>query len=320
MPSFPLPRTGRFVPAFAASALLMAVSACGGSASGDDGAGGGADDGARSTRSVETAFGVVEVPAEPRRVVALGDTSLDTALYLGVEPVGTSSARGADAAPGYLGEKAASVPLVATVNEPNIEAILKAGPDLILASPRMEKSQYEALKAVAPTVVPESGDWKRPAETYAEALGEKEAFDERIGALLDRAAGAAGGKDPGTAVVVRWMPAGPMAMNAANMPSSLLKEAGATVMPIAQELKSPHSDPLSLENLGEIDADRVFVATLNAEGEKALEAAKEQKAFTRLKAVENGAVSGVDGQVWSSSAGPFAMEKVVDDIEAAYGG
>ncbi|WP_157840013.1 ABC transporter substrate-binding protein [Streptomyces megasporus] len=313
----PLPRAGRFLQVTAVAALVMGVSACGGSGSADGGDDGG-DKGRQSTRSVETAYGTVKVPSEPKRVVALGDTSLDTALYLGVEPVGTSSARGADTAPGYLGAKAESIPLVATVQEPNIEAILKADPDLILAAPRMEKSQYEALKAVAPTVVPKNETWKQPAETYAEALGEKEAFDKKIDALLDRAADAAGGEDPGTAVVVRWMPAGPMVMNADNMPSSLLKEAGATLMPIAEDLDSPHSDALSLENLDKIDADHVFVATLNAEGRKALESAEKQKSFTRLKAVRNDEVSGVDGQVWSSSAGLYAMEKVVEDIEAAY--
>lgn len=319
MPSSALPVNRRTVQALAASALLMGVAACGGTASGEDGESGGGEKTA-ATRSVETAYGSVDVPAEPKRVVALGDTSLDTALYLGIEPIGTSSARGADTAPGYLGEKAESVPLVATVKEPNIEAILKAGPDLILAAPRLEKSQYDALKAVAPTVVPNNDDWQQPARTYAEALGEKEEFDNKIDALLERAADAAGGKDPGTAVVARWMPAGPMVMNAANMPSGLLKEAGAELLPIARELKSPHSDPLSLENLDRIDADHVFIATLNAEGEKALEAAREQKSFTRLKAAERDAVSGVDGQVWSSSAGPYAMEKVVEDIEAAYAG
>ncbi|GAA2416220.1 iron-siderophore ABC transporter substrate-binding protein [Streptomyces glaucosporus] len=319
MSRFPLPRIGRLLQAALASSLVIGLSACGGS---DSGSGGESGDGkgTQAERSVETAYGTVKVPSDPKRVVALGDTSLDTALYLGVEPVGTSSARGADTVPGYLGDKANSVPLVATVQEPNIEAILKAEPDLILASPRIEKSQYEALRAVAPTVVPKNENWKQPAETYAEALGEKAAFDKKLGALLDRAADAAGGNDPGSAVVVRWMPAGPIVMNAANMPSGLLKEAGATLMPIAEDLKAPHSDPLSLENLDEIDADRVFVATLNAEGEKALEAAGKQKSFTRLKAVRDDRVSGVDGQVWSSSSGPYAMEKVVEDIEAAYAG
>jgi hypothetical protein len=41
-----------------------------------------------------------------------------------------------------------------------------------------------------------------------------------------------------------------------------------------------------LENLTKADADHVFIATLNAEGAKALEAARSEKAFTRMKAVK----------------------------------
>src|SRR3712207_1067317 len=40
--------------------------------------------------TVETAFGAVEVPEEPQRVVALGWSDAETALALGVQPVGAS--------------------------------------------------------------------------------------------------------------------------------------------------------------------------------------------------------------------------------------
>src|SRR5918911_145099 len=40
--------------------------------------------------TVETAFGDVEIPAEPQRVVALGWSDAETALALGVQPVGAS--------------------------------------------------------------------------------------------------------------------------------------------------------------------------------------------------------------------------------------
>ncbi|MEV7776947.1 ABC transporter substrate-binding protein [Kitasatospora sp. NPDC088351] len=296
-------------------ALSLGLTACGSSGSGDS-AGGSGDSAKDGRRSVTTAFGAVEVPAEPKRVVALGDTPLDTALSLGVTPVGTSASRGGNTAPAYL--DAASIPLVATVKEPNIEAILNTKPDLILTAAGIEKSQYDQLSAVAPTVVPKAGDWRAVLDVYGEALGHKADLDTKLDALDKRAEKAGEGKT-GSAVVMRWMPNGPIVMNSANMPGAMLKKAGATTLPIADGLGAqPHSDPLSLENLGKADADRIFVATLNAEGEKALEAARKQDAFTRLKAVGNGQVAGVDGQVWSSSSGPIAVEKVVQDIEKAF--
>lgn len=154
---------------------------------------------------------------------------------------------------------------------------------------------------------------------YGDALGHKDDLTAKLDALDKRAAKAGEGKT-GSAVVMRWMPNGPIVMNTTNMPGDLLKKAGAGTMPIADGLGAqPHSDPLSLENLNKADADRVFVATLNAEGEKALETARKQEAFTRLKAVGTNQLMGADGQVWSSSSGPIAAEKVVEDIEKAFG-
>ncbi|HJX44322.1 MAG TPA: iron-siderophore ABC transporter substrate-binding protein, partial [Geodermatophilus sp.] len=40
--------------------------------------------------TVQTAFGPVEVPEEPERVAALGWSDAETALALGVQPVGAS--------------------------------------------------------------------------------------------------------------------------------------------------------------------------------------------------------------------------------------
>jgi iron complex transport system substrate-binding protein len=109
-------------------------------------------------------------------------------------------------------------------------------------------------------------------------------------------------------------------MNASNMPGQLLQAAGAEPVQAAIDLgDSPHSDPLSLENLGEVDADRLFLAAFGADGAGALEAAQAEPAFQRLTAAQSGAATDVDGGVWSSSSGPIAAEQVMDDIEAAVG-
>ena len=55
----------------------------------------------------------------------------------------------------------------------------------------------------------------------------------------------------------------------------------------------------------------------NPDGRKALEAARQQPAFSRLKAVGNDRVVSVDGQIWSSSSGYLAAQQVLDDVEKA---
>ncbi|MDN5635915.1 MAG: iron-siderophore ABC transporter substrate-binding protein, partial [Brevibacterium sp.] len=62
-----------------ASVLLLA--ACGGGSGEEDAAPG---------ISVDTKFGSVEVPQDPQKVVALGWGDAETALALGVQPVGAS--------------------------------------------------------------------------------------------------------------------------------------------------------------------------------------------------------------------------------------
>jgi iron complex transport system substrate-binding protein len=295
----------------AAAGLLLAACSSGGQDAQEPA-------GDSATRTVATAFGEVEVPSAPQRVVTLGEPALDTALSVGVTPVGATASRGGTTPPAYLGAQAASLPIVGTVSEPNIEEVLAAQPDLILGTTSTTQEQYDALSKIAPTVAPaaaEMGRWQEPLKVYAEALGKADELGTQLSDLEERAAAL---QQQGTFAVLWWMPAGAVVMNAGLMPGSLLSATGATpVQPATGLGKSPHSDPLSLENLTQIDADRIFVASLNAEGRTALEAARQQPAFTRLKAARSGAASSVDGAVWSSSSGPIAARLVVEDIEKA---
>ena len=75
--------------AAACAASLAVLTACG---SGD--AATPAPAAAAEGSAVATALGAVEVPSQAQRVVALGDSPLDTALALGVQPVATLSSRG----------------------------------------------------------------------------------------------------------------------------------------------------------------------------------------------------------------------------------
>ncbi len=303
--------------ALAATALVL--TACGG---GSSEATDTSEAAAAEDTTVATAFGEVAVPADPERVVTLAESALDVALAVGVTPVGTTASRGGDTAPAYLGEDAADIPIVATVAEPNLEAVLEAQPDVILASAGLAQEQYDALAAIAPTVVPEGGtggDWQAPLHTYAEALGADDALTAALDDVTARAEALAGqGALEGSAAVVRWMANGPVLMNSALMPGSLLQAAGATPVQAAADLGGrPHSDPLSLENLGQVDADRLFLAAFGADGTGALDAARTQPAFTQLSAVQGDATTEVNGSVWSSAAGPIAADLVMDDIEAA---
>src|SRR5690606_35802026 len=92
-----------------------------------------------ATRNLDTAYGPVQVPNEPQRVITLDEGALDTALAAGIQPVGSVAARGGTDLPTYLQPVAGDIPPVGVPRETTLEAILSQRPDLILAPPGLEK-------------------------------------------------------------------------------------------------------------------------------------------------------------------------------------
>ncbi|WP_240454066.1 ABC transporter substrate-binding protein [Halomonas sp. NO4] len=279
--------------------------------------------------SVATAHGEIEVPDAPERVVTLYEGALDAALAAGVTPVGAVTTRGGDGVARYIEAHLGEVrpAIVGVVREINLEVVLVERPDLILAPPQLSDEQYALLSCIAPTVVPETRElapdnWKAEARLFGEALNREEPIEAAIADVEARAAALADAlveaEVGGSANLVRWMPQGPLVMSGALFSSGLLAEVGLDVD--AAGLVNPrgvHSDPLSLENLSQLQGNWLFLATLNEEGEEALAAAEQSPAFARLPVVKNGRVVPVDGQLWTSANGPLAAQAILDDIEAA---
>jgi iron complex transport system substrate-binding protein len=171
--------TARVAALLAAAAL--ALTSCG---SGDDA--GTENDGATGSPSgafpvtVATAFGDVTIDEEPTRVVALGWSDAETALSLGVQPVGASDWLGFGGegvgpwAEGLYDE----APEIIETLEPSLEAVAALEPDLILDT-RSDGTQerYDLLSAIAPTIGQPEGvgpyqtSWEQQLELVAQALG-----------------------------------------------------------------------------------------------------------------------------------------------------
>ncbi|MGQ7247268.1 ABC transporter substrate-binding protein [Halomonas sp. V046] len=280
-------------------------------------------------RTLVTGFGDVEIDGEPSRVVTLYEGALDAALAAGVTPLGGVATRGGQDVARYLQASVPDLEIVGLAGEVNVEAVVGLAPDLILASPSLSDATYALLSQLAPTVVPTTEGlapeaWKQEALLFGEALGRRDRVAEAIGAVETRAESirAAAQQARGDRVhLVRWMPQGPLVMSTQLFSTGLLSAAGLKVtdeglVPGGR----PHSDPLSLEALSQIDGDWLFLATLNDDGEQALAAAEQTPAFRRLSVVEDDRVMAVDGQLWTSANGPLAAQAVLDDIEAALAG
>ncbi|OLO02831.1 ABC transporter substrate-binding protein [Salinicola socius] len=274
-------------------------------------------------RTLDTAYGDIEIDGQPERVVTLYEGALDTALTAGVTPLGAVATRGGDGVADYLSDAAAGVAIVGTARETNIEAVVAQKPDLILASSRLPEEQYTLLSQIAPTVVPrtegfEPESWKDEARLFGKALGREEAVDDAIQAVENRSQSLAQRQPNGdtTATVARWMANGPLVMSNKLFATGLLAASGFDVKDGGVvKAGRPHSDSLSLESLSSLDSDWLFLATLNDDGEAALESARQSPAFERLSVVRQGHVVPVDGQLWTSASGPIAAQRILDDIE-----
>ncbi len=105
------------------------------------------------TIPVEHALGEVCIPEGVERVVAIEWTYIEDLLALGVQPVGVADIEGYNTyvqIPITLDESVADVGSRA---EPNLEVIASLNPDLILTVDFRAAQNYEALSAIAPTIV-----------------------------------------------------------------------------------------------------------------------------------------------------------------------
>ena len=294
-----------------------------------------------ATRTVTDASGQeVTLPSHPSRVVTLSEPTTDNALALGVIPIGVVSGRGQQTVPNYLVERAGDIPILGSIGTPNLEAIGAAHPDLILVDGTSVKNNdtetLTALAQIAPVffTTQKGGDWRETFTLTADALGvadQAEAklaeFDQHVASVSARL------KDAGyldqTYSVVRWQ---------GDSAGLILKELPAGQALTALGMKRPanqdrngegHSEPVSLENIDQIDADWIFFGTLGKASVNnpsagveasaaALEEAKATVGFDSLGAVQANHVIPVDGSLWTSTGGYLLMDGIVSSIEAQF--
>ena len=137
---------------------------------------------AADTRTVETAYGEVEVPTEPLRVVAV---SYDTPWQLaavGVTPVAMQDYSAyAESFTADQQELIADTDTVGAFFDLNIEAVMAAEPDLIVGDVlEIDEATFEELSKIAPTAIFEGeyrGDWRVIGASIADAVGNADAFE-----------------------------------------------------------------------------------------------------------------------------------------------
>jgi iron complex transport system substrate-binding protein len=131
------------------------------------------------TRVIEHAMGSTSITGTPMRVVTLFQGATDSALTLGVKPLGSVESWAEKPVYEYLRDQMEGVTNLGIETQPDLEAIIALKPDLIIASKVRHEKIYTQLSEIAPTVmVPEVYKWKETLEISGKALNkEKEAKD-----------------------------------------------------------------------------------------------------------------------------------------------
>lgn len=168
-------RRGAAVAALVSAALVL--TACGSNTAAPGGTASTATSASATvaaTRTVKADNGMIEVPGDPQRVVALGNTT-QPFIDIGGKPVGVTELAASEI--GFLTaeQKAtyeAATNLGADTGEVDVEKLAGLKPDLILV--QVPESEFEAiakqLEAIAPTVFwGLDTEWKAFADALAEA-------------------------------------------------------------------------------------------------------------------------------------------------------
>ncbi len=304
---------GRLFVGLAWTVAVVALAGCGGG--GESGGGGGEDSGGRS---IEHAMGETEVPEKPERVVVLDTGELDSAMTLGVTPVGAVEVVEGLGYPSYL-DGTDEIENVGTIEQPNLEAIAALEPDLILSSKLRHEQIYGQLSQIAPTVFTETTGvtWKENFELHAEALNRAEegnTAEEEYGGRIDEFRRAMGDRLGETEVsVVRFLPGDTRVYQKESFIGTVLEDAGLP-RPPSQDVEDFAILNASAELIPEMDGDVIFVTAYGPEEDTTLQEITSDPLWQQLEAVQQGRVYEISDDLWMLGIGYTAANGVVDDL------
>lgn len=293
--------------------VAFALAACGGAEGGDGGG-----DSVRS-RTVEHAMGETKVEGTPKRVVVLDTGELDSAMSLGVTPVGAVEAVEGLGLPSYL-EGTGEIENVGTIEEPNLEKIATLRPDLILSSKLRHEKIYDQLSQIAPTVFTETTGvtWKENFEKHAEAMNRSDEAKEAMAGYDDRLEqfqNAMGDRLGETEVsVVRFLPGETRIYQKESFVGTVLEDAGLP-RPPSQDVDEFAILNVSEEEIPKMDGDAVFVTVYGVPEDSTEEKITSDPLWQKLEAVRQDRVYEVSDDLWMLGIGPTAAEGVIDDLE-----
>ena len=273
-----------------------------------------------SSLKVAHAAGETRVPAQASRVVALSPDSLDTALALGVKPVGVATFDDHHL-PTYLAARVRGVERAGTYDKPFLNAVDFVGPDLILGEKDLQQRYFRKLDNIASTVM--TADRGHSWEVNTRLFGEAMARTDAAEALLDRyddvalrTRRALEGLRGREVSVVRVLPDHLEVAGNRSFAGTLLGDAG--LGRPASQREEEDAVRLTGADLAPLDGDAILVSV--APGAEARFAKLQRDpAWRRLRGVRGGRVHRVPDDPWRTGGGVLGAELVQHRLERMLG-
>jgi len=281
----------------------------------------------QSGRSVANAFGDTHISAPPQRVVTLYQGATDSAVALGITPVGVVDSWLEKPMYRYLREALAGVEHVGLETQPNLEKVAWLAPDLIVATRFRHERVRPLLEQIASTVVTGTVfDFKASLTLMAQATGREararaliRQWDDRVADFRRQIADTLGDDWPQKAAVVRFK-SDHVRLYSTGFAGSILDELGYE-QPGAVDDQGWGMKLTSEENIPVLNADVIFV--LLEPDDPAIARNYRHWAshplWQRLDAVQDDRVFEVDAVTWIMGGGILAANAMLDSLYVHYG-
>ncbi|WP_225087694.1 iron-siderophore ABC transporter substrate-binding protein [Pectobacterium colocasium] len=285
---------------------------------------------AEPPRQIRHALGVTTVTGTPLRVVTLFQGATDSAVALGIQPIGVVESWTEKPIYRYLRPALQGVTLVGLETQPSLETIALLKPDLIVASAFRHEKIYGLLAQIAPTIALDKvSEFKETVQMMGVALNREDKareilshWNQRVDALRDRLKARFGERWPLSVSILEFREDHMRSYLPASFAGSVLSEIGfvwsrpeSYTAGVMQKLTSKESIPV-------VDADLFFV--LLRSGKPAVEQNyrdwQAHPLWQRLHALQQQQVYPVDNVAWSLSGGILGANNMLDDIERQFAG
>lgn len=265
--------------------------------------------------------------ASSPRIVTLYQGATDSAVALGIRPVGVVESWLEKPMYHYLRAPLADVTQVGLETQPNLEKIAWLDPDLIVATRFRHQRVMPLLEKTAPTLVAgKVYDFKASLMHIAEATGRQptarallEKWDQRVTDFRDQIRHSSVTPWPQKAAVVRFK-SDHVRIYSSGFAGSILDELGFE-QPSSLDDQGWGIKLTSEENIPAINADVIFV--LLEPGDPAIRQNYQRwtshPLWQQLDAVANERVFEVDAVNWIMGGGILAANAMLDDLYAHYG-